>query len=183
MTDLWPTSRRSTSLSQITNSNSPRYTPTTVVVAVVVTKTRQQQPPVASHSVEIPQIQLFLARARRCKILFFFIITRPAGSSTQQKLELSPPSLRNDHRPLLPNHRIQQHPTDPELQLPSWTWGQGLQRMTAFFHMGPLVVTHDVKAYLDPAQRLEQDYDLAQQDAIVAGSAVGIPSLAAADWE
>lgn len=71
-------------------------------------------------------------------------------------------------------------PTQP-LTLPPWTWQDALSRMTAFFHMGPLVVTQDVPEY-DPNYKLKSDYKL--KDAkTVPGSAVGIPALAAADWD
>lgn len=70
-------------------------------------------------------------------------------------------------------------PTQP-LKLPTWTWQDALSRMTAFFHMGPLVVTQDVPDY-DPNYKLKSDYKL-KDAATVPGSAVAIPAMATADW-
>ena len=66
------------------------------------------------------------------------------------------------------------------LQLPSWTWQEALSRMTAFFHMGPLVVTQDVPPY-DGKYKLKSDYKLRTAETIP-GSEFKIPALAAADW-
>ncbi|KAF7590764.1 hypothetical protein BBP40_002379 [Aspergillus hancockii] len=69
------------------------------------------------------------------------------------------------------------------LQLPPWTWQDAMQKMTAFFHMGPIVLTDDVEAYRSGAP-LTQDYKLTppNQDQTVKGSAVGIPSLKSGSW-
>lgn len=66
------------------------------------------------------------------------------------------------------------------LKLPTWTWQEAMNRMTAFFHIGPLVMTADVPAY-DPAYRLEGDRYL-KDDTTVPKGAVGVPALPAADW-
>lgn len=70
-------------------------------------------------------------------------------------------------------------PTQP-LKLPSWTWQDALSRMTAFFHMGPLVVTLDVPEY-DSNYKLKSDYKLSDA-ATMPGSGVAVPAMAAADW-
>ncbi|KAI9692831.1 MAG: hypothetical protein M1822_004825 [Bathelium mastoideum] len=64
------------------------------------------------------------------------------------------------------------------LTLPPWTWESALKKMTTFFHAGPLLVTSGVPAY-DPAQRLDEDYNLAEKEP--AGK-VQLPALQAADW-
>ncbi|KAK4179820.1 hypothetical protein QBC36DRAFT_307857 [Triangularia setosa] len=46
-----------------------------------------------------------------------------------------------------------------ELKLLDWTWQQALNHMTAFFHMGPLVVAKDVPDF-DPSCELRADYSL-----------------------
>ena len=46
------------------------------------------------------------------------------------------------------------------LQLPAWSLQQAMQRMTAFFHMGPLLVTDARAVRFDPAQELSADYNL-----------------------
>lgn len=71
-------------------------------------------------------------------------------------------------------------PTDA-LQLPAWTWQTALARMTAFFHMGPLLVTTDVPGF-NQGNALAQDYDLANDATVLAGSGVGVPSLQAGKW-
>lgn len=71
-------------------------------------------------------------------------------------------------------------PTQP-LKLPTWTWQEALSRMTAFFHMGPLVLTTDVPGY-NSDYKLKSDYDLKTAQT-VPGSAIGIPAMAAADWD
>ena len=48
------------------------------------------------------------------------------------------------------------------LQLPAWTLQQALQRMTAFFNMGPLLITTpDLQKKYDPTHNLTPDYNLA----------------------
>jgi hypothetical protein len=70
------------------------------------------------------------------------------------------------------------------LQLPSWTWEKALKKMTAFFHMGPIIVTEDVQQYYDPKKALSPNYKLdpPDEDDTVKSSAVGIPSLPIASW-
>lgn len=70
-------------------------------------------------------------------------------------------------------------PTKP-LKLTTWVWQEALSRMTAFFHAGPLVVTKDVPDY-NPKYRLGPSYDVEKEETIP-GSTVGVPAMAAAEW-
>jgi hypothetical protein len=70
-------------------------------------------------------------------------------------------------------------PTQP-LKLPTWTWQEAMGRMTAFFHMGPVVVTQDVPEY-KPEYKLKSNYNL-NEATTVPGSAVATPALPTADW-
>lgn len=56
--------------------------------------------------------------------------------------------------------------------------------MTAFFHLGPVLVTDDVQQYWDPLKTLSQSYNLnpPDKDETVPGSAVKLPSLDVASW-
>lgn len=70
-----------------------------------------------------------------------------------------------------------------KLQLPPWTWEKALRKMTAFFHMGPILVPEDVGKNWNPEHTLQKDYDLnSDKDPTVPGSAVEMPSLGAATW-
>lgn len=69
-------------------------------------------------------------------------------------------------------------PTQP-LQLPPWTWHTALCKMTAFFHMGPIMVTEGIPPY-NKDYKLESNYDLKKLKPPV--GAVPIPALALADW-
>ncbi|KAF7192543.1 hypothetical protein HII31_06134 [Pseudocercospora fuligena] len=81
------------------------------------------------------------------------------------------------------------------LQLPSWSLQNAMQRMTAFFRMGPLVITTpDLQRRYDPARRLSVDYNLEQMDQkesaltstldqkTAAFTGVPLPALASASW-
>ncbi|KAE8381123.1 hypothetical protein BDV26DRAFT_289826 [Aspergillus bertholletiae] len=68
------------------------------------------------------------------------------------------------------------------LQLPPWTWQQAMRKMTAFFHLGPMMVTTDVEKYRD-SKPLPPDYQLnSEDDPTVKNSAVGLPALQAGNW-
>lgn len=56
--------------------------------------------------------------------------------------------------------------------------------MTAFFHLGPVLVTDDVQKYWDPLKTLNQCYRLnpPDKDETVPRSAVKLPSLDVASW-
>ena len=72
------------------------------------------------------------------------------------------------------------------LRLPPWTWQAAMNKMTAFFHLGPVLVTDDVQRWWDqdPTKTLGPAYALSPPDLdqTVKGSAVGIPSLPVANW-
>lgn len=70
------------------------------------------------------------------------------------------------------------------LQLLPWMWQQAMQKMTAFFHMGPIVVTDDVQPYYDEGKRLTGNYQLSppEKDQTVPRSAVVLPSLQSGNW-
>jgi hypothetical protein len=75
------------------------------------------------------------------------------------------------------------------LRLPPWSVQLALKVMTAFFTMGPLVITSpDMQDRYDPALRLTKDldYSVRVSDALVGnvppGKGVPIPALKAADW-
>lgn len=64
------------------------------------------------------------------------------------------------------------------LTLPPYMWQTALQKITNFFHAGPLLATRDVPGF-NADYRLNDDYNLKKT---VPNSAVGMPSLATADW-
>lgn len=70
------------------------------------------------------------------------------------------------------------------LRLPEWTWQDALQRMTAFFHLGPIIVTEDVEKYRNQGKPLPSDYRLDNPalDPTIPNSAVGMPSLQTGNW-
>ncbi|EER25092.1 hypothetical protein D8B26_007692 [Coccidioides posadasii str. Silveira] len=70
------------------------------------------------------------------------------------------------------------------LRLPPWTWQKAFEKMTAFFHMGPTIVSDDVQQYYHPDKALSADYKLypPSSDQTIEGSAVGIPSLQSGSW-
>lgn len=83
------------------------------------------------------------------------------------------------------------------LQLPPWSLQQAMQRMTAFFHMGPLLVTDATAVRYDAAKALTPDYNLAAMgetgrddaggghtgnDADKKPKGVAIPAILSAEW-
>lgn len=70
------------------------------------------------------------------------------------------------------------------LRLPEWTWQDALQKMTAFFHLGPMIVTEDVEKYRNEGKPLSSDYRLNDPalDPTIKGSAVAMPSLQTGNW-
>ncbi|KAF8457872.1 hypothetical protein BDZ91DRAFT_701295 [Kalaharituber pfeilii] len=67
------------------------------------------------------------------------------------------------------------------LQLPAWTWQKALAKMTAFFHMGPLLVTKDVPGFV-PSKALQDNYDLTSDKTLLESSGIGVPSMQAGEW-
>lgn len=65
-----------------------------------------------------------------------------------------------------------------ELKLPNWTWQKAMEHMTAFFRMGPVLVTKDVSDY-QKEYRLVKNYDPSN---VIPGSAVGIPAGGVTEW-
>ena len=78
--------------------------------------------------------------------------------------------------PFTPVHAYSSFLPARSLQLPPWTWQDAMNRMTAFFHAGPLTVTADVAAY-QPSRQLTTDN---VQD--VPPSAVSLPALGSGEW-
>ncbi|KAH8693994.1 hypothetical protein BGW36DRAFT_430016 [Talaromyces proteolyticus] len=70
------------------------------------------------------------------------------------------------------------------LQLPPWTWQQAMQKMTAFFHLGPIVVTDDVEKYnTKENEPLPPNYKFdPANDPTIKNSAVGMPALQTGSW-
>lgn len=68
-----------------------------------------------------------------------------------------------------------------DLALPAWTWQASMERMKAFFHAGPVLVTHDVPAY-DPSKELKsgKPVTVIEQEKGVKG--VGLPSISTSQW-
>ncbi|KAL5324745.1 hypothetical protein ACEPPN_009293 [Leptodophora sp. 'Broadleaf-Isolate-01'] len=73
------------------------------------------------------------------------------------------------------------------LTLPPWTIGSAMKKMTAFFHMGPLVVVDNISEKLDTTKILDNSYsyDNWGKFMVTDGGGVGglgIPALNMADW-
>ncbi|KAF7563165.1 hypothetical protein G7046_g950 [Stylonectria norvegica] len=66
------------------------------------------------------------------------------------------------------------------LQLSSWTWEDALKKMTAFFHVGPLIMTNDVPKFVGKV--LNDESDLKDDSTFAALGAVALPGLKAQDW-
>ncbi|EGX44202.1 hypothetical protein AOL_s00210g74 [Orbilia oligospora ATCC 24927] len=82
--------------------------------------------------------------------------------------------------PFVPIHGYSSLLPIQELKLPSWTWQKALENMTAFFRVGPLIVTKDVPRY-NPKLRLKPGYDL-QKDQMPETGTVPLPALDMAEW-
>ncbi|KAA8897746.1 hypothetical protein FN846DRAFT_229229 [Sphaerosporella brunnea] len=85
--------------------------------------------------------------------------------------------------PFVPLHGYTGLQPISELKLPPWTVETALKKMTAFFHLGPVVATKDVPGY-NPTYKLTADYDLATDEgAVYPGPGLAIPAaLAAQEW-
>lgn len=78
--------------------------------------------------------------------------------------------------PFTPVHAFSSFLPARSLQLPPWTWQEAMNRITAFFHAGPLLLTSDIKNdTLVPQPATDND-----GSAIT--PAVALPSLGGADW-
>ena len=69
------------------------------------------------------------------------------------------------------------------LKLPPWTWQDAMNKMTAFFHIGPLNTTKDVPELTKEVREkvLTQKSDLKNPAAIV-NDGIGLPAMGSADW-
>ncbi|MCJ1345799.1 hypothetical protein MMC31_004008 [Peltigera leucophlebia] len=78
--------------------------------------------------------------------------------------------------PFTPIHGYSSFLPAKSLQLQSWTWQEAMNRMTAFFHTGPLTLSGDVLAY-DPDRQLttKSMNDMPPNN-------ISIPALGAGDW-
>lgn len=81
--------------------------------------------------------------------------------------------------PFTPVHGYSSFLPTQALKLPPWTWHSALSKMTAFFHMGPMMVTEGIPMY-DKDFKLESNYDLKKIKPPIA--TVPIPALGLADW-
>ena len=67
-----------------------------------------------------------------------------------------------------------------KLQLPPWTWQRAMSKMSAFFHLGPIVIPGDVPRYQEK-YRLARESDFSKE-IDVPESAVPIPNMGVAPW-
>ena len=78
--------------------------------------------------------------------------------------------------PFTPIHAYSSFLPVKSLQLPSWTWQDAMNTMTAFFHIGPLTLTGDVLPY-DPKRKLTTK--LMKEMPL---DSISIPAVGAGDW-
>ncbi|KAF2217278.1 hypothetical protein CERZMDRAFT_109041 [Cercospora zeae-maydis SCOH1-5] len=91
--------------------------------------------------------------------------------------------------PFVPIHAYSSVLPINALTLPPWTWQEAMNRMTAFLHLGPLLVTKDVPAY-NSEYRLKTGYNLGVEgkestnpvQALYPEASIGIPAVEVADW-
>ncbi|KAF8511749.1 hypothetical protein JB92DRAFT_3117693 [Gautieria morchelliformis] len=72
-------------------------------------------------------------------------------------------------------------PVDDTVLLPTWTVELALNRMTAFFRLGPLLVSSNVPSF-NSDYELKYDYDLENSQTEYPGVGVTLPSLSIAEW-
>lgn len=82
--------------------------------------------------------------------------------------------------PFQPVHGYSSFLPARELKLPEWTWQQALNHMTAFFHMGPMMVTKDVPEFQGKYE-LRADYSLTGKQEVFKDSRIELPTNAA-EW-
>lgn len=80
--------------------------------------------------------------------------------------------------PFTPLHGYSSFLPIQPLALPPWTWHTALSKMTAFFHMGPIMVTEGIPLY-NKEYKLESNYT---EETKAPVGAVPIPALGLADW-
>lgn len=78
--------------------------------------------------------------------------------------------------PFSPIHAFSSFLPATSLKLPPWTWQDAMNNITAFFHAGPISVTHDVGNYNDKYPLTTRT----MKDAPARN--VAFPSLGAGDW-
>ena len=83
--------------------------------------------------------------------------------------------------PFVPLHAYSGILPTGALQLPAWTWQTALQRITTFFHMGPLLATADVPGF-DSKHALGPAYDLTKDDQLFPDSQIPLPAMQAGEW-
>ncbi|KAK4948585.1 hypothetical protein LTR10_012589 [Elasticomyces elasticus] len=69
------------------------------------------------------------------------------------------------------------------LTLPPWTIASAMKKMTAFFHMGPIVVVDNIANEVVADKILTDDYNMDNMDKyMIPSDAVGVPALSVVDW-
>ncbi|KAI5811787.1 hypothetical protein DFH27DRAFT_474694 [Peziza echinospora] len=107
----------------------------------------------------------------------------PTQTLTQQRLkEIKAFGVVMD--PFTPVHAYSGILPNKELRLPSWTWQEGIARMTAFFRVGPIIQPHDVEPY-QAGFRLYGNYTIGDNkvpaDAKGIHKGVVVPGISARD--
>lgn len=82
--------------------------------------------------------------------------------------------------PFQPIHGYSSFLPARELKLPEWTWQQALNHMTAFFHMGPLMVTKDVPEFNEKYE-VRADFSLSGKQEVCTETRIQLPTNAA-EW-
>ncbi|KAI5836921.1 hypothetical protein DFP73DRAFT_620663 [Morchella snyderi] len=84
--------------------------------------------------------------------------------------------------PFSPVHAYSSFLPPAALALPPWTWQGAMDKMTAFFRVGPVLLTGDVPPWTgNESHALAGGYDLAKKGAVVPGAGVGVP-VGVAEW-
>ncbi|RPB06358.1 hypothetical protein P167DRAFT_610131 [Morchella conica CCBAS932] len=84
--------------------------------------------------------------------------------------------------PFAPVHAYSSFLPPAALVLPPWTWQGAMDKMTAFFRVGPVLLTGDVPPWTgNESHALAAGYDLAKKGAVVPGAGVGVP-VGVAEW-
>ncbi|KAJ4410669.1 hypothetical protein N0V85_003926 [Neurospora sp. IMI 360204] len=104
----------------------------------------------------------------------------PGTAYTQQRVaKLQPFGAIVD--PFVPVHAYTGILPTRALSLPTWSWQTALEKMTAFFHMGPLLAAQDVSGFKSEF-RLDKSYNLADPTQVFPGSGLGIPAMQTGEW-